>query len=178
MQTANDPVVKLAGTQTPLLEAEQLRVGAYLVGIMLSNVWEVKEINSSAIVIMQKMPAKVCTLPEHKLVKVGQSGEECPCGLRRQPLRDLLPSKPGKARIHVVHTQHRVEPVEHSAIYTALKAGQLQYITVSKGNIWSQPLPLFPELHRVWSLPAPLEAMLSSSAASEPGTDTETSPPW
>lgn len=169
MQTLKTSGVQLAGTQAPLLEAEQVRVGVILAGILLNNIWEVIG-KDGGMLTLRMLPAKVCNLAEHEFKEVPQSkttprGRQCACGLRMQETKDFLPLKEGKARIHIIAPKGEVVQPSEYAVYASREVVPT-FHTLNKGQ-WSGQLPLIPLLHKVWDLPEAMKKVLQGMPESE-----------
>ena len=178
MQVQAGSGVQSMGVQTPLLQQDQLSEGVIITGVAMSHVWEVKGIDREERVIIQKLPAPpvVQEHHRHRWETVGR-GERCECGMRRQGVRDFLPVTSGKARVYVITppTGVVVEVPLPLSVYMAMVGGQVKVVTVAdlpapagqavvKG--WSEAVPLYPQLHRVWSVPEELMGFLGDNLSS------------
>ena len=176
MQTRKDSPIALAGTQVPLLYIEQLQPGQLLIGQAASHIWEVLEVVGGQIT-MAKFPRQPCTFCEHTFVPKG-SGQECACGVRKQPIKGkegFLPIKPGRARIHLLELPPDVRTPQEYEFYAYLEGAIAKFVTiVSTGGSgtmpqpgsatkWSESIPIIPILHKVWTLPLPLQSLLMNS---------------
>ena len=167
MQTSQDTIVH-AGVQTPLLTADQLRVGVLLTGIAMSHIWEVLEVERTHLSLIRLPKKPLCQT--HTLVSIGR-GQHCiTCGMRRQEIKDFLPLKPEKGRVYLITPRAPMERPEPYTVYGGITgAGAIKLYQLSAGGInltpepetyqWSEALPLFPILHKLWSIPARLREL-------------------
>lgn len=161
MQTNQDShsPIELAGSQEPLLRASQICVGVLLTGIKAEHVWQVVALDGHMVSIVmlplsEQYDHHRRTGSGHTFATQGQ-GSVCVCGLRTQLVKDFLPSKPKKARFHVISIVDRPVLIpKDTALYAAIQPGNtVKIVTVLPGQGWSEPVPIVPVLHKIWEIP-------------------------
>ena len=162
MQTRRDCVISV-GQQAPLLNAEQLHVGALLTGIGMSHLWEIVEIAGSNLHIA-KLP-RVAPLCEgsHTLSPLGRGSVCSRCPIRVQAMTEFLPLKPDKARVHVIVPSAPVETPVPYTVYGGLSGvNDVKLYHVMPNGQWNEPLPPYARLHKIWSIPAGLQQLAAT----------------
>lgn len=168
MQSSHTTIT-LAGEQTPLLAQDQLHEGALVTGVAASHVWEIMRRDTTHIE-MRKAPTtqRYACIPElpgrmlspHRFSVVGR-GQVCTvCQMRRQEIKDLLPIKTGKARVCVItpRSSSMLLVPQPSTVYGALLGTELKLYHLNNG-MWNEPLPIYPELLKIWEIPEALRSL-------------------
>lgn len=145
-------------TQTPLLRADQLRVGVILTGPAWSTARLVDRIEGGNAMLHRLPLGTQAQDPAHRHVFNLHSNVECACGYRREPLTGLVPLRDGLARTYIITTTEPLISVDPFTIYL-MSRGRLA-VGPEVGENWPVPLPLIPTLEPVWTLPEPLRAMM------------------
>ncbi len=165
MQTQQNQTGIVSGaTQVPLLERGQIRAGVWLTGIAAAHVWEVVEVTSQELTLM-KLPAPAIQDHSTHTFAAQGGGQVCGCGVRRQPIKDFLPVKAGKARVYVLEAADRplVQP-KVGEFYAGMANGAPLIVeSLVAAAKWSQAVPIVPELHKVWELPPELGVLLRTA---------------
>ena len=164
MQTAQNTVM-VAGVQTPLLTAEQLEQGTIITGIAMSHLWEVLWIghqdSAEKWLFIRKVEGpEPCD--NHAMVAYGRGHVCSRCQVRKQDVKDFLPIKPGKARVHVIQpisTGCR-KPELYTVYGGVMKSGEVKLFHLAPSRIWNEALPPFPALVPVWTIPDRLRALV------------------
>ena len=174
MQTTNDTIIS-AGTQTPLLKAEQLEPGLLITGIAMSHIWEILMVDPTHVFIRKVEGPESCVDDMHNMGVYGR-GQVCSrCQARRQETKEFLPLKPDKARVHIIQPMDKgAQKPEPFTVYGGMKkSGEVALYYLHPNGQWNTALPPFPALVRVWSIPESLRIMVKEGV---PGTDWPVNP--
>ena len=179
MQVQSGSGIQSVGVQTPLLHQEQLMAGVIITGMAMSHLWEVKEIDREGRVIIQKLPtATPIEHHRHHWTAVGR-GEGCECGMRREGMREFLPVTAGKARVYLISAKEGsiIQQPQVMSVYMGMVGGVAKTYTMKPlpavvGEIraimgWSEPLPFYPMLHKVWEVPEELRQYVRGGVSLE-----------
>jgi hypothetical protein len=139
--------------------------GVIITGMAMSHLWEVKEIDREERIIIQKLPAAIpVEHHRHHWTTVGR-GEGCECGMRREGVKEFLPVTSGKDRVYIISAQSGViiHQPQVMSIYMGMVGGVCKTYTMKPTATatdapmgWSEALPLYPVLHKVWEVPEEL----------------------
>ena len=166
--------------QIPLERADQLQPGVLVSGASAVHVWQVldavnqHEETDDGWIRLRQLTRGV-RLHSHQWTPRGEGSVECTgCGLRRQRISDLLPVSTPRAVI-IIPPPGVVNAVAPYTLY-ATTSGQIVTVTIEgRVRTWSQPLPVIPYLHPVWTLPSALEHLVkgapNTTSTSAPALD-------
>lgn len=162
MQSVMTATVPLGATQEPLLTEQQIQVGRYVTGIDYTFLWEIVGIDSAehTALLRKVSAAPVAPSHEHTFIAMGR-GLCCTCGMRKEPIKELLPLKAGKPRAHLLVPQGPLEQPREGVVYGALVGNALVTVT-AQGKQWSIALPAVPALVPLWEPPVALTAILET----------------
>ena len=185
MQTSNEAgTERLTGfTQTPLLDAEQMVVGAIITGIVMSYVWTVTARESDTVEI-ERLPrptANRCVT--HDWEAYGRGYKCRHCQSRRMPVNEFTPKRENKPRAFILAPHGPIQTVRPGALYAGLIAeDDIQLVSAIEGGeqlavmgqtpppreiTWERSLPIFPKLVEIWSLPLPLTELNEAGLQAE-----------
>ena len=174
MQVSKETEVTLAGRQEPVLDASQLKVGVIFTSLAGNFIWQVMEGDWKTITI-----AKLPTLEAGKHIgdhtwATSGKGVACPCGSRRESVKEFLPLMEGRARFHIIEPTGALMTPQPYTIYAYItpkgtKSGGIKFVKLTNTEhgsapTWSDALPLFPELHKVWEVPEGLREYVKPEA--------------
>lgn len=160
METLPKSAIELGGTQIPLLEASQVQVRDILVGVWMKNAWEVLEVNKTRLIV-GKLPrpnvvnhdcnfdTNVCTI----------------CGRKKTLMKHILPKDEGSkiARVHIIRPSGPVLDADPYGLYIGRTPGQNFTDFYSNGLQWTIKPTAIPLLHKIWTLPDEMRALMPIS---------------
>ena len=164
--------------QIPLEHADQLQPGVLVSGASAIHVWQVLDAASHETEedgwIRLRQLTRGVRLHSHQWTPRGEGSVECTvCGLRRQRISDLLPVRTPRAVI-IIPPPGVVNAVAPYTLY-ATTSGQIVTVTIEgRVRTWSQPLPVIPYLHPVWTLPDALKELIKNDARTPHASREET----
>lgn len=173
MQTSKESSVQLAGTQQPVVNINQLTVGAIITGVAMQFAWRILQI-ADGDVWMVKLPVTVPPCRTHQFQPYGR-GQVCQtCQLRRQKLEDFLPRTENKPRSYIITPAGELYQPEPFTLYGSLvregTTPSLKTVWLNSESTtpqWNETLPLIPALHVIWTIPSELRALVSETPTVE-----------